>query len=447
MRIEDMFKMIKIEELMINAENFRHNPVIDEEQAIIELIKDSGDTSSKSIYDIAQSINNEGYYPQEIISVYFSDKFKKYILLDGNRRVTAIKLSKNPSLIPDSFKKIKSKFENLILDKINDLSELPCFIYKNIIEAIEYLKTIHTAGSGPKSWGRLQQLRFLEVYGTQNDLTYGYKVCKQYLTPQEIEESKNFSTVERVLKKSLFESIFEESKQKIYSKDEKRNLLLKLITDTNKKTFNSRALNTIDDIKNYINGELSVELINSVNETNEKTIEVNSPKPQEHVFTNITFTGLDHNKPIENSLIHLCSELKEITKLKNFEKFKISATCLIRNVLEVSLKYWLNKYYNSIYINIVKKTDRDPSLGELIDEILKCLDKSHNINIFKDEEVNTAFILTFGDGERTKTFLDTLVHRPYLLSLNANDLKINNNTSLYRIIQHILNYQESLINN
>lgn len=116
-----------------------------------------------------------------------------------------------------------------------------------------------------------------------------------------------------------------------------------------------------------------------------------------------------------------------------------AATCLIRNLLEVSLKYWLGKYQTRLYMNVNKKDGSDPTLSQMIDETNKSI--NNGIDVFNKKTVNEVFAQTFRNsaGDQ-KNWLDIIVHRPYQLSLSAKDLCINNDNGIFSIIQHILNY-------
>jgi len=63
------------------------------------MIEDQGDKLSK----LADDITNEGLNPGDPIFITKHEKqTKQYNVLEGNRRVTALKLLENPDLIPET---------------------------------------------------------------------------------------------------------------------------------------------------------------------------------------------------------------------------------------------------------------------------------------------------------------------------------------------------------
>lgn len=100
-------KLIKVSQLLINVENPRFEKVENLQEAIKLMIENQNDKLAK----LAEDIIENGLNPSDLIIVIPSDNSgDKYIILEGNRRLTAVKLLANPSFIPDAYKTLQNKF-------------------------------------------------------------------------------------------------------------------------------------------------------------------------------------------------------------------------------------------------------------------------------------------------------------------------------------------------
>ena len=88
-------KSIKIDDLLLNPENFRFDPVKSQNEAMKIMMQQE----KEKIKNLAQHIARYGLSPIETLLVTKTDK-GKYLVHEGNRRLTAIKLIYNPKIIP-----------------------------------------------------------------------------------------------------------------------------------------------------------------------------------------------------------------------------------------------------------------------------------------------------------------------------------------------------------
>lgn len=91
-------KGIRLTYLFVNTENYRFEPLTSQKEAIDKMIEDQGE----KLYNLASDIMEFGLSPVDLIQVTLSGEENKYIVLEGNRRVTSLKLLNNPSLIGDN---------------------------------------------------------------------------------------------------------------------------------------------------------------------------------------------------------------------------------------------------------------------------------------------------------------------------------------------------------
>ncbi len=155
---------IKLDNLLINTENFRYETVNNQKEATSRMLEEQ----RTKLVNLAQHILKHGLNPNKKTQVYpSSHEASKYIVLEGNRRVLALKFLENPDLIDDpSFSTIKKRFQALRAantDKLID--ELECIVYNSPEEAYEWIKLEHTGqreGIGTVAWNAQQVQRFEE---------------------------------------------------------------------------------------------------------------------------------------------------------------------------------------------------------------------------------------------------------------------------------------------
>lgn len=89
-------KEINIEDLHINTDNFRFEPVESQKDAIAKMLEDQGE----KLVNLAKHILENGLNPTDKIVVSPSHHDRtKFNVLEGNRRVIVLKLINNPNII------------------------------------------------------------------------------------------------------------------------------------------------------------------------------------------------------------------------------------------------------------------------------------------------------------------------------------------------------------
>lgn len=151
-----MKKNINFNELIVNPENYRFDAVDDQEQAIDLMIEEKG----LEIFNLAKDILDNGLDQAKDIRV-LSISQDKYLVLDGNRRITAVKCLHNPSIIKDN--NVRSKFVKLGNASHRIPVTIQCFIYDTEVNASKWIKLDHTgknSGIGQDPWGSAEVDRF-----------------------------------------------------------------------------------------------------------------------------------------------------------------------------------------------------------------------------------------------------------------------------------------------
>lgn len=162
-------KQLPLTNLLLNIENPRFDLVGNQREALQAMINDQAD----KIYNLAKDIIEVGTLnPSELVIVTPSESDKKhYIVLEGNRRVTTLKILTTPELISTThiafYKRIKPLADKF---KLNPISDVPCVIFSDADDANKWIKLKHTGeneGIGIVRWDAQQVARFEErVDGT-----------------------------------------------------------------------------------------------------------------------------------------------------------------------------------------------------------------------------------------------------------------------------------------
>jgi hypothetical protein len=155
------YDSISINDLHLNCENFRYDPVSYEEDALIKIIEEQGE----KLITLAEDILQHGLNPSELTIVKANRNYKnKYDVLEGNRRITAIKLLDNPDLIPDKEDILYKKFKRFAVGfEKEKIEKIYCAVFENENSARHWIKLKHTGqngGAGIVEWNAQQKQRF-----------------------------------------------------------------------------------------------------------------------------------------------------------------------------------------------------------------------------------------------------------------------------------------------
>lgn len=486
---------VDIDELHISTENPRIQLVIDEVNAIHEIIFEQGD----KIIALIKSIIEKGWMIGELPAVYLENG--QYIVYEGNRRISSLKCFFNSELLPfknktsDKFKKYINTFSKEEVEELrNKFNKIPVVLHKDKDTIYEYMELRHTPNNGKgdtlERWNTVANERFKnEIRGKK---TLVYSVLNEYEKLFNNIEMSQFpiTTLERILKnptvkqKMRFE--FKNDMLSVGNEALFLKYLKQIIEDIDKKRIDSRKLSKSQDIINYINQILKGD-INSLSEKisddaikkdknqienqldlidglkNDKKVHenklisncnnINSVKREEKVlgnkrtkitiprgllFSYLEINNVDTTNPDNFGILYLSSELKELSKSGDYKKYPTSATMLIRSLLEQALKYHLCKIgeWNNFIVqeNRKNRNNKEPGLESIINYC-----NGNTKKIFEnDVKVQRSFRI-FAKNIGTKDYFDMLIHHPECAVADAKILEKIANNGLYRVIHYIFN--------
>ena len=147
--------MLRTQDLDFDPENprfYRLNSAKDMDGVIEEMLDKEG------AQNLMLSIGQKGYFAGEPLLVVSEDGEAPFIVVEGNRRLAAVKLL-NGQIIPPTRRKTsinKIRSEAVIQDFP---LELPCLVYKSRKEVLRYLGYRHITGI--QEWDALSKARYL----------------------------------------------------------------------------------------------------------------------------------------------------------------------------------------------------------------------------------------------------------------------------------------------
>jgi len=109
-----------------------------------------------SLVELMQAIGENDFFPGEQLLVVRDSKDDKYIVIEGNRRLTAVRLLNDPSLAKVQTKKVTKVFNETKYKP----SSIPCLVFPTKDEILKYLGYRHITGI--QTWKLLEKARYLK---------------------------------------------------------------------------------------------------------------------------------------------------------------------------------------------------------------------------------------------------------------------------------------------
>lgn len=363
-------KTIKLTSLFVNTENYRFEPLSSQKEAIDKMIENQGE----KLYLLAHDIVTNGLSPVDSIMVTYGDDKSKFIVLEGNRRVTSLKLLNNPTLVDDKFAPLRKRFQKLqneCIDSKSNFKHIECAVFENPSDADIWIKRKHSGelnGIGTVTWNSQQKQRFEErIEGKSSAPLQIISLLKSSVeVSSNLKDSLhklNITNLQRLIsdpyvRENLGLEINNGALVSNINVSEVIKGLVKVVTDILNPEFKVADIYNREKRKKYIDSfdenqkpDLSQEVSNQWNiqglESNEKSMPLNTEKKDEKK------TNLKKNTPrttlipksfvlnIENAKISkIFEELKQI-QVKTCPN---ASSVLLRVFLELSVDTYLETY-------------------------------------------------------------------------------------------------------
>jgi len=148
----DEIKQIPIGDIFLDEENPRLPESVSRKQADMVLYI----ARNTSITELMTAIAENGYFPGEPI-VVVPRSAGGYWAVEGNRRLTALKLLQDPTLYPKN-----SRVLEISESAVNKPTTVPCVVFNDRSDVINYLGYRHI--TGVKQWEPLAKARYIALY-------------------------------------------------------------------------------------------------------------------------------------------------------------------------------------------------------------------------------------------------------------------------------------------
>lgn len=468
---------IKIEQLINWSENPRHNIGINEMDTLEKLFDAVG---TQYMLNLAEDIQQHGLLGNQQIVVVYSEKIKKYVVYEGNRRVAAVKLLMNP----DNF----SFLDKATIEKAKRISKgaeiidaLECYVTDEE-DAFFIMERVHSGedkGRGTKEWGAREKDTFQVRRNNVKNLSYliDYYV-RQYCDGLDITTILSFTTIQRIfnnreIRKKIGlditnEDTFTIERMKLVVEASKwivkesenagvavtrlfnkaRTIEDKLIPwiqvylneDTEKASEEENERGTKDSSE-QCNASGDSESAASYDEQEKSAYDGDNSKPNDgkeencdsnnqsntssggnknlpYFFQGINYSKLDPNDADSHGVSAVCRELQLFSDKKMVTTYPLASAFLVRSIIEQSIKYYSKKHMIQGQQKYIWENIKSINyLSKIIEHYNKNLP-----NYIVDATMRQYFTSLFGDYESNVDPLNWVVHRPAEYQLDAGTL-------------------------
>ncbi len=387
---------LKIDQLLLDSENPRLLKTSNQRDVLQKILDDQGE----KLFQLAQDIHSEGLSPIDTLLVLKEKKgSSRFIVLEGNRRLAALKFLANPTVLTSLHLKssLQKRFETLAKTfKKSQVEPIRCFEVPNREEGAKWIYLRHTGeneGRGVVGWTGLATSRFRGTDPALQALDF----VKQFgeLTEdqkQKIDTKFPITTLDRLLSTRDVRQLIgiDVKNRKLLSglpPEEILKPLKRIILDlVQNPDVNVSALKNKASQVTYIKGfdssdkpDLSkVDNLRAIEEINTREFKA---KPNKKQLTKRRTPDLSDRKTLVPSKTNLnivdpkvATIFKELKQLK-IDNFPNSAAVLFRVFLDLSVDYYMDTHSLSKQTTNKNNQKNEKKLsikvGEVVDHLVE----------------------------------------------------------------------------
>jgi len=360
-------------DLLIDEQNPRiSQPNVGQHKALQALAVHQDTKLQKLAKDIVQNGLNPADLP---IVMTFEDDLKRYVVLEGNRRLTALKALENPEWLVDCVNK------HVLVDmrrlsrayQDNPVESVNCVLVKDRDEAHHWIELRHTGeneGAGLVRWGTDERERFAAR-------TSGFPIHQQalnfledrrYLTPEARRNVPTTSFKRLIVTPEVREKLgLEVQKGKLHLLASEKNVakaLMYIINDLASGTTKVRDIYTKDDRVDYAN-KLPAHIAVTPVVPSGQGIEIGGGSPRPKGKSSTTRIGKQRDKLIPRDCVLHISEprLRDIERelrLLSLDHHTNAVSVLFRVFIELGVDSYIERLKltgTSLDAKLTKKLD------------------------------------------------------------------------------------------
>lgn len=435
----------KVSNLLLDYQNprFSHKKEhLSQNELINEMVR------KYDVYDLAKSIANDGYFPDKsLVAVGENDKL---LVIEGNRRLSALKCLLNPAIIAGKERDKFSKLNALIEKSYINAVVVVIAPSREVANPIIFKE--HT-GNTAMPWSRIMQAEFYmrqinngisideleqEYHRTKSEINKFLKLYYMYNIARNISYDNKAIQVKVEDKQdfpaSVLERIYDSSVMKDFlgisfdnhgnikgekAKEAFAEAYKKIVMDIVEKKVDTRTLNKEDDFKEYATKLEGIRPQKKGSFTYDdfakEEVEPEAPEPTEkhskrsvRKSSGIIPAGLPF---ILKGASNLHKNYDELRKLP-VKTYPNTTAVMLRTFLDKSLRMYLKKCnIHRIPIqedgSIKNKKTSDASLGKILDYLI-----SKEVNIIDDDNVKKTIkkFKSSGDPSVSLSGLNAATH-------------------------------------
>lgn len=470
--------IISIDKILVNPDNPRNAQVLINDEILIMQHLIRTPSEAKAMHKLITDIYTDGWYPQSIITVTYDEAKDKYIAWDGNRRLTAMKILQQPSLVEElkHFSYLQKQNIYMLSKNIerDGFFEVPCYVADSFEVCAQYIRSIHTTDTGALKWDSAAIKRFENKFGSKNIFAQLSKFCPSAF--DKIDENFPVEKFEKIaisragkefldisfddgilmplsdakeLSNKLKKLVKEVQEGKITIENLKNNkkiesLLNKEIKTKEEITEAPKTQSTIKEVKTKVKEEKNVK--NDKLSENKKQIpnqiEIKIPTKFSSIrsdnnyiqFKLLDISKLDKKNERYIGIRNLAYEIKKLSTNAQYKVYPISYCFLIRSLLEQTSIYFLIKRGKW------EKWKSENNNKELrLEKILEKIGKDKQ-NLIVDDTISRLWEVCF-NNYATKNYFDLVIHHPYKVIANEESIKAITNSGIFSIIQFFINVE------
>lgn len=153
-------QQLSLSKLKLDPTNPRH-PEFESQREIIEWMTSGIGKIGEKLVVLAKDISEFGLNPADRVIVTADEKEKgQFVVLEGNRRLTALKLLNNPDMAPTL--EWKHRFSKFRPRNYSSINSIPCVVFDDLEKAFHFIELRHqgeSGGAGIVGWGSEQKAR------------------------------------------------------------------------------------------------------------------------------------------------------------------------------------------------------------------------------------------------------------------------------------------------